>query len=31
MNIDFLDLAEAELDDAFEYYEDIQKGLGGRF
>jgi plasmid stabilization system protein ParE len=31
MNIDFLDLAEAELDDAFEYYEDIQKGLGCRF
>ena len=23
MNIDFLDLAEAELDDAFENYEDI--------
>lgn len=31
MNIEFLDFAEAELDDAFEYYEDIQNGLGSRF
>ena len=31
MNIGFLDLAEAELDDAFKYYEYIHKGLGDRF
>jgi plasmid stabilization system protein ParE len=31
MNIDFLDLAEADLDDVFKYYEYIQNGLDGRF
>jgi hypothetical protein len=31
MNIEFLDVAETELDDAFEYYDDIYKGLGNRF
>ena len=28
MKIEFLDIAEAELDDAFKYYEQIYKGLG---
>jgi len=27
----FLKIAEAELDDAFEYYESVQSGLGFRF
>lgn len=31
MNIEFLDIAEIELDDAFTYYEDIYQGLGKRF
>ena len=31
MNIDFSDIAETELDDAFTYYEDIYQGLGKRF
>ena len=31
MNVTFLKLAEKELDDAFEYYESVQKGLGFRF
>ena len=31
MKIEFLDIAEAELDDAFEYYDEIYKGLGTRF
>jgi hypothetical protein len=31
MKIEFLDLAEAELDDAFEYYDEIYNGLGTRF
>lgn len=31
MNIEFLDIAEIELDDAFRYYEDIYQGLGKRF
>jgi hypothetical protein len=31
MKIEFLDIAEADLDDAFEYYEEIYKGLGTRF
>lgn len=31
MKIEFLDIAEAELDDAFEYYEQLYKGLGTRF
>ena len=31
MNIEFLDIAETELDDAFAYYEDIYQGLGKRF
>ena len=31
MNIEFLDVAETELDDAFEYYDDIYAGLGNRF
>lgn len=31
MNVVFLKIAESELDDAFEYYESIQHGLGFRF
>ena len=31
MKVTFLKLAEKELDDAFEYYESIQSGLGFRF
>ncbi len=31
MNISFLKLAEMELDDAFQYYESIQIGLGIQF
>ena len=31
MKVVFLKVAEAELDDAFEYYESVQSGLGFRF
>ena len=31
MKVNFLKVAEAELDDAFEYYESVQSGLGFRF
>jgi hypothetical protein len=31
MKVTFLKLAATELDDAFEYYESIQRGLGFRF
>ena len=31
MNVEFLDIAERELDDAFKYYDSIYKGLGLRF
>ena len=31
MKVVFLEIAEAELDDAFEYYESVQSGLGFRF
>jgi plasmid stabilization system protein ParE len=31
MKIEFLDIAASELDDAFEYYEEIYQGLGRRF
>ncbi len=31
MKVTFLKVAEAELDDAFEYYESVQSGLGFRF
>jgi hypothetical protein len=31
MNIEFLDIAEVELDDAIAYYEEIYQGLGKRF
>ncbi len=31
MNVEFLDIAERELDDAFKYYDGIYKGLGLRF
>ena len=31
MKVTFLKLAEKELDDAFAYYESIQRGLGFRF
>ena len=31
MKVTFLKIAEAELDDAFEYYESVQSGLGFRF
>ena len=31
MIVTFLKLAETELDDAFEYYESVQNGLGFRF
>ncbi len=31
MKVSFLCLAETELDDAFQYYESLQKGLGFRF
>ena len=31
MKVKFLDVAQAELDEAFEYYESIQDGLGYRF
>ncbi|TXL00495.1 hypothetical protein BMR02_05515 [Methylococcaceae bacterium HT1] len=31
MKVTFLKIAEAELDDAFEYYESVQNGLGFRF
>ena len=31
MRVNFLKVAEAELDDAFEYYESVQNGLGFRF
>lgn len=31
MNISFLKIAQLELDEAFEYYESAQKGLGFRF
>jgi len=31
MKVLFLKVAESELDDAFEYYESIQRGLGSKF
>ena len=31
MKVTFLKVAEAELDDAFKYYESVQSGLGFRF
>jgi len=31
MNVEFLDITERELDDAFKYYDGIYKGLGLRF
>ncbi|MEL6710899.1 MAG: type II toxin-antitoxin system RelE/ParE family toxin, partial [Pseudomonadota bacterium] len=31
MKISFLKIAQSELDDAFDYYESTQKGLGFRF
>ncbi len=31
MRISFLKIVEAELDDAFEYYESVQSSLGFRF
>ncbi len=31
MKVEFLDLAERELDDAFKYYDGIYQGLGLRF
>lgn len=31
MKVKFLDVAQAELDEAFEYYESLQDGLGFRF
>lgn len=31
MKVVFLKIAEAELDDAFEYYESVQSSLGFRF
>ena len=31
MKIDFLEAAQSELDDAFEWYETQQKNLGGQF
>lgn len=31
MKVTFLKLAEKELDDAFAYYESVQRGLGFRF
>ena len=31
MKVNFLKVAEAELDDAFEYYESVQRSLGFRF
>ncbi len=31
MNVYFLDVAEQEFNDAFEYYESEQEGLGARF
>ncbi len=31
MKVTFLKIAEAELDDAFEYYESVQSSLGFRF
>ncbi|MEB8430776.1 type II toxin-antitoxin system RelE/ParE family toxin [Cocleimonas sp. KMM 6892] len=31
MKVRFLEVAQAELDEAFEYYESIQEGLGFRF
>jgi len=31
MKLTFLKIAEAELDEAFEYYESVQRGLGFRF
>ena len=31
MKVNFLKVAETELDDAFEYYESMQSGLGFRF
>jgi plasmid stabilization system protein ParE len=31
MDVEFLDIAEYELDDAFKYYEKIHTGLGHRF
>lgn len=31
MKVTFLKVAEIELDDAFEYYESVQSGLGFRF
>ncbi len=31
MRVTFLKIAEAELDDAFEYYESVQNSLGFRF
>ncbi len=31
MNISFLKVAQLELDEAFEYYESAQEGLGFRF
>ena len=31
MNIEFLEIAEIELNDAYRYYEEIHKGLGKRF
>lgn len=31
MRIEFLDIAASELDDAFDYYDEIYQGLGNRF
>jgi mRNA-degrading endonuclease RelE of RelBE toxin-antitoxin system len=31
VKVTFFKIAEAELDDAFEYYESVQNGLGFRF
>lgn len=31
MNVEFLNIAERELDDAFEYYESMYQGLGSKF
>ncbi|MGK0306253.1 MAG: hypothetical protein ACI8UG_002008 [Gammaproteobacteria bacterium] len=31
MDVEFLDIAEYELDDAFKYYKKIHTGLGHRF
>ena len=31
MEVEFLEIAKAELDDAFEWYESLKKGLGFEF